>query len=205
MRELLVHGFEEWGPEFFAGLHGSFVAALWDAPNRRLMLVNDRFGSKPLYFTLVPGSLLFASEIKALLFEPGVSRQLSLRGFAQFFTFGQFLGDETLWEKIRLVPAAGCLTYDAPTKRLTESTYWRPKHSASGTRLLRHATSWSGITTMPSKRRWIGECAERSTWGYLFQGVWMPAPFLGSWIPNRPCKRSPWALRGASIIALPRN
>ncbi|HWY87881.1 MAG TPA: asparagine synthase-related protein, partial [Gemmataceae bacterium] len=129
--ELLVHGFEERGPEFFAGLHGSFVAALWDASNHRLLLVSDRFGSKPLYFAMVPGTLLFASEIKALLAEPAVSRQLSFRGFAQFFTFGQFLGEETLWEKIRLLPAAGCLTYDAPTEGLTVSTYWRPGYSAS--------------------------------------------------------------------------
>src|SRR5439155_24719304 len=73
----------------------------------------------------LPGRLLFASEIKALLADPAVSRRTSLRGVAQFFTFGQLLGEDTLLDGVRLLPAAGLLTYEADTGRLTLDRYWR--------------------------------------------------------------------------------
>src|SRR5262249_50057830 len=76
--ELLVHGFEETGDRFFRGLNGQFVAALWDARQRRLTLATDRFGMRLLYLTQLPGRLLFAAEIKALLADPKVSRGHSL-------------------------------------------------------------------------------------------------------------------------------
>ncbi len=77
--ELLLHGYESAGRSFFRGLHGSFTAALYDLKNRRLILVNDRFGMKPLYYTQAPGRLLFAPSIKALLADPEVSRQRNPR------------------------------------------------------------------------------------------------------------------------------
>jgi asparagine synthase (glutamine-hydrolysing) len=89
------------------------------------VLVNDRFGMKPLYYARPAGRLVFASEIKALLADPAVSRRTSLRGLAQFMTFGQPLGEDTLLEGVRLLPAAGVLTYDAGTGRVTLDRYWR--------------------------------------------------------------------------------
>jgi asparagine synthase (glutamine-hydrolysing) len=93
--EVLLHGYESKGEAFFRGLHGKFVAALWDVRKQRLMLLNDRFGMRPLFYTQLPGRLLFASEIKALLADPAVSRQGHFRGIAQFFTFGHLLGEDT--------------------------------------------------------------------------------------------------------------
>ena len=121
--ELLLHGYESRGKEFFRGLHGKFVAAIWDAKRRRLILTNDRFGMRPLFYARVAGRLLFASEIKALLVAPEVSRERSLRGVAQFFTYGHLLGDDTLLEGVRLLPAAGWLTYDAQDDQLTLDRY----------------------------------------------------------------------------------
>jgi asparagine synthase (glutamine-hydrolysing) len=123
--EILVRGFESEGPAFFRGLHGKFVAALWDARAQRLTLVNDRFGMRPLFYARPAGRLLFASEIKALLADPTVSRKQNLRGIAQFFTYGQLLGEDTLLDGVRLLPAAGCLTYDVRNDRLTVERYWR--------------------------------------------------------------------------------
>jgi asparagine synthase (glutamine-hydrolysing) len=90
-----------------------------------LVLVNDRFGMKPLYYATVPDRLLFASETQAILADPAVSRTTSLSGVAQFFTFGQLLGEETFLERIRLLPAAGLLTYDADTGHVEMDRYWR--------------------------------------------------------------------------------
>jgi asparagine synthase (glutamine-hydrolysing) len=123
--ELILCGYERKGQEFFAGLHGKFVAAIWDRKNRRIILANDRFGMRPLYYAKLRGRLLWASEIKALLADAEVCRQGHLRGIAQFFTFGQLLGEDTLLKGVRLLPAAGWLTYDLGNDRLKIDRYWR--------------------------------------------------------------------------------
>src|SRR5688572_4854384 len=71
--EMIVHAYEQWGDECVHRFRGMFAFAVWDAPNRRLLLVRDRLGVKPVYWALVPATadrgerLLFASEIKAIL------------------------------------------------------------------------------------------------------------------------------------------
>jgi asparagine synthase (glutamine-hydrolysing) len=123
--ELLLHGYEESRHNFFRGLHGTFVAAIWDVRHQRLIVTNDRFGMKPLYYAKLPGKLLLASEIKALLVDRKVSREKNLQGIAQFLTFGQFLGEDTLLDSVRVLPAAGWLSYDVGKDRVTLDRYWR--------------------------------------------------------------------------------
>lgn len=122
--ELLLHGFEQEGIGFFSRLNGIFSAAIWDAAKQRLYLVNDRFGIKPIYFVMQPDQLLFASQIKSLLINAGVSRQFNLRGLAQFFTFGQLFGNDTFYQAIQLLPAASCLVYDLPSNQLEVEKYY---------------------------------------------------------------------------------
>ena len=123
--ELLLHGYEQSGQAFFRTLHACFAAALWDGKERRLVLVNDRFGMKPLYYAPLAARFLFASEIKALLADPDLSRRVNFRGIAQFFTYGQLLGVDTMLEAVRLLPPAGWLTFDARDGRLALDRYWR--------------------------------------------------------------------------------
>jgi len=111
--ELLARGFERWGQAFLNRLEGYFSAAIWQPHERTLFLVNDRFGMKPLYYGVTPDGFAFASEIKALLKHPGIARQRSLGGVAQFFTFGHFLGEHTLLQSVRVMPPGSVLTYDA--------------------------------------------------------------------------------------------
>ncbi len=129
--ELLLHGYESTGEKFFCGLHGTFAAAIWDVRQHRMLLTNDRFGMKGLYYAVLPGRLLFASEIKALLVDPELSRQLNPRGLAQFFMYSQFLGEDTLLEAVQLLPAAGWLIYTADEGRLSQDRYWRPEGNGS--------------------------------------------------------------------------
>jgi asparagine synthase (glutamine-hydrolysing) len=133
--ELLLHGYEQSGRDFFRGLNGSFAAAIWDDRRRQLVLANDRFGMKPLYYARTPDRLVFASEIKALLADPAVSRTVSPRGVAQFFTFGHLLGEDTLLESVKLLPAAGWLTFEPDTGRAGLDRYWRLASSLGGPRL----------------------------------------------------------------------
>jgi asparagine synthase (glutamine-hydrolysing) len=125
--ELLLHGYQQAGTRFFRNLHGAFAAAIWDGRQRRLILTNDRFGMKGLYYSQLPGRLLFASEIKALLVDAELSRRTNPRGIAQFFTFGQLFGEDTLWEDVLLLPSAGWLTYSLDDERISLERYWKPE------------------------------------------------------------------------------
>ncbi|HEY2895156.1 MAG TPA: hypothetical protein VGJ16_13110, partial [Pirellulales bacterium] len=121
--ELLMHGLSRQGPEFLASLQGCFAAALWDQQLQRLTLISDRFGMRPLYWSHANGALLFASEIKALRAVPGLSWKTSRTGLGQFFSFGQYLGDGTLFESISVLPAASILEFDVATNQVRLQSY----------------------------------------------------------------------------------
>lgn len=74
--EVVLHLFEVLGTALFAELNGMFSIAVWDAVDRRLVLARDRLGIKPLYYAEIPGQILFASELRALLCHPQVPRSL---------------------------------------------------------------------------------------------------------------------------------
>lgn len=137
--ELLLHGFTAQGPAFLRRLNGKFAAALIDSRERRLTLINDRFGMKPLYFSATGDGLLFASEIKSLRADRQTPRQLNPRGLAQFFSFGQLFGQDTFFAGIEGLPAAACLTYDARTEQTTSERYWQP---ATAPPAARSDTAW---------------------------------------------------------------
>ncbi len=121
--ELLARGFWTEGAPFLDALRGYFAAALWDGEREQLTLITDRFGMRPLYWTKWDGGLAFASEIGALLSLPGVSRRLSDRGLAQFFAFGQFLGDATFYDGVTMVLPGSTLQYDARDDRTSIASY----------------------------------------------------------------------------------
>jgi asparagine synthase (glutamine-hydrolysing) len=121
--EILLRGYLAQGKEFLARLDGKFSAAIWDGRSRRLVLANDCFGMKPLYYCNPSGRFLFASEIKALLLDGDVPRTPDRKGLAQFFSFGHLWGEETLYESIRVLPAGAWLTYDADDDRVTVERY----------------------------------------------------------------------------------
>ena len=72
--EVIVHAYEEWGADCVTRFNGMFAFGIWDRPRRRLVLARDRYGIKPLYWYCKDGVFVFASEIKAILEHPRVSR-----------------------------------------------------------------------------------------------------------------------------------
>lgn len=109
--EVLVHGYESFGSDVVPQLNGMFAFALWDAKARRLLLARDRFGVKPVYYAIVDGgTLVFASEVKALLASGLVHPELDNEGLAEHFTFQNNYGDRTLYRGVKLLEPGSVLT-----------------------------------------------------------------------------------------------
>ncbi|HTT22803.1 MAG TPA: asparagine synthase (glutamine-hydrolyzing) [Candidatus Sulfotelmatobacter sp.] len=103
--EVIVHLYEEFGPDCLKKLRGMFAFAIWDGNTKTLLLARDRVGIKPLYYRLNDSSLVFASEIKAILADPSVSRKMVPVLIDRFLTFLYVPGEETLLEGInKLAP-----------------------------------------------------------------------------------------------------
>lgn len=110
--EVIIHAYEEWGEECVRRFNGMFAFAIWDKPNRRLFLARDRYGIKPLYWHFAGETLIFASEIKAILEHPRVKRELCYPALNEYFSFQNIFSDLTLFEGIRLLPPASCMAFD---------------------------------------------------------------------------------------------
>jgi asparagine synthase (glutamine-hydrolysing) len=120
--EVLVHAYEEWGPEFLGRLRGMFALALWDARTRTLLAARDRAGEKPLYWTETSRGLLLASEVKALLVRPDVGRELDPEAIDQFLTYEYVLAPRTILKGVRKLPAGHYLIYR--DGKATIHRYW---------------------------------------------------------------------------------
>jgi asparagine synthase (glutamine-hydrolysing) len=103
--EVLVHLYEEYGDAFIQQLRGMFAIALWDEKNKKLILARDRVGIKPLYYHLGSESIVFGSEIKAILVDPSVQTEVDADVVDRFFSFYYLPGEETLLKGIcKLAP-----------------------------------------------------------------------------------------------------
>lgn len=111
--ETIIHLYEERGLDFVDDLEGDFAIALWDETKQRLILARDRIGVKPLYYTITNGRLIFASEIKAILQHPSVTRDIDEEALYHYLTFLTTPAPMTLFAGIRKLPAGCLLTCDA--------------------------------------------------------------------------------------------
>jgi asparagine synthase (glutamine-hydrolysing) len=121
---VLPHLYEEDGPPFVERLHGMFAFALWDRARGRLVLGRDRLGKKPLVWTKLPdGTLAFASEVKALLRLPDVSREIDLEAVDEYLALQYIPGERTGFAAIRRLLPGHVLVAEGQAVR-TER-YWR--------------------------------------------------------------------------------
>jgi asparagine synthase (glutamine-hydrolysing) len=120
--ETIVHAYEQWGDECVHRFRGMFAFALWDAPRRRLLLVRDRLGVKPLYWTMAGGRLLFASEIKSIL-ESGLVEARPNRGvISEVLATRYTSGSETMFEGVHKLLPGHRLVFE--NGRVQISQYW---------------------------------------------------------------------------------
>ena len=128
--EVIVHLYEELGPKCLERLRGMFAFAIWDEKSNTLFLARDRVGIKPVYYCLTDSSLVFASEIKAILADPAVDRAISPEVIDRFLTFGYLPGEETLFKGILKLPP-GCYLL-AKDGRAEIRQYWDLSFSKPG-------------------------------------------------------------------------
>jgi len=129
--EVIIHLYEDLGENCVKKLRGMFTLAIWDTLEKKLFLARDRFGIKPLYYTLSGDMLIFASEAKALLQHPSVEAKLNQAALPHYLTFQYFPDPETAFAGIYRLRPAHHLTLDR--KGLNIQKYWhlrfRPDYS----------------------------------------------------------------------------
>jgi asparagine synthase (glutamine-hydrolysing) len=122
--EVILHAYQEYGPDCLSHFNGMFAFALWDERQRQLFLARDRFGIKPLYYCHRNGCLLFASEIKAILAGLDTKPQPNPHLIYDFLTVGALdHTDDTFFEGIYKLPPAHFMLVNAQDKILTQR-YW---------------------------------------------------------------------------------
>jgi asparagine synthase (glutamine-hydrolysing) len=128
--EVLVHLYEDLGDELVDELEGMYAFAIWDRRRRRLLIVRDRFGEKPLFYTAGEGKLAFASELTALRAVGAAGDELDPAGVDAFFVFGYVPGPRTIVRGVRLLPPGHLLVWEGGEERI--APYWSPPGPAAG-------------------------------------------------------------------------
>ena len=120
--EVVVHLYEEEGAELFKRLRGMFAIAIWDVPRKRLVLGRDRLGKKPLYLARQSGRLLFASEIKSILQDNTISRELNVSALNEYLALGYVPAPLTLFKGIEKVLPGHYVVCERD--QLSQHCYW---------------------------------------------------------------------------------
>ena len=123
--EVVIHGFSAWGNGLFSKLNGIFAIAFWDSHERKLTLVRDRLGVKPLYVCETDSELIFGSEIKTILAAaPERSNRLSMQALHEFLYYGVPLGGKSMLAGIDQVQPGHAVTWSADTKQKCNDSFW---------------------------------------------------------------------------------
>jgi asparagine synthase (glutamine-hydrolysing) len=122
--EVIVHSYEEYGEDCFKGFNGMFAIGIWDEKKNRLILARDRLGEKPLYYSFINETFLFASELKAILSYSGFSRRVDTLSLTKYLFFEFIPCPHTIFRDARKLPPASFLIWDGKELRVRE--YWTP-------------------------------------------------------------------------------
>jgi asparagine synthase (glutamine-hydrolysing) len=128
--EAIVHSYEEYGEECFKHFNGMFAIAIWDGNKKQLILSRDRLGKKPLYYSVLDGTFLFASELKAIMAYPKFPRKVDTLSLRKYLFYEFIPSPHTIFEKARKLPAASYLIWQKG--KIEVRRYWSPFRSGEG-------------------------------------------------------------------------
>ncbi len=128
--EVIVHLYEDNGPGCPQHLRGMFAMAIWNKKDKSLFLARDRIGIKPLFYAVLPHTIMFASEIKSLLSHPDLRTELDYPSLLDYLSFRYVPAPRTLFKHVyKLKPGHFLLVHKGTIK---ESCYWDVFHHPSG-------------------------------------------------------------------------
>ncbi|KHO61749.1 asparagine synthase [Thermoanaerobacter sp. YS13] len=120
--EVIVHLYEEYGENFVSYLDGMFAIAIYDEKNKKILLIRDRLGIKPLYYTIADNTIIFASEIKSLIKCPIIETNLNYDKLAVYLTYRYVPGEQTMFKNILKLMPGHILTYS--NNKINIKKYW---------------------------------------------------------------------------------
>ena len=124
--EVIAHLYEDLGPRCVHELQGMFAFALWDESRKRLMVARDRLGKKPLFYSERDGVLTFASELRALLQDPEVSREIDHEALDAYLAYHYVPAPMAIFRGVRKLPPASTLIREGG--RTSVERYWRLRY-----------------------------------------------------------------------------
>ena len=123
--EVILHGYEEYGPEVLNKFRGMFGIAIWDLVSKELFIARDFFGIKPMYYTQVDNDLIFGSEIKCLLTHPNVKKELNESALQNYLSFQYGVPNDTFFKNIYCLQPGHYLKFKEGKLEITR--YWKPE------------------------------------------------------------------------------
>lgn len=123
--ELILYAYKKWGAECVDKLEGMFAFTLLDEVNRKLLLVRDRFGTKPLYYTVQDEELLFASELKGILAADIIKKEIDYSAFSDFFVYRYVPSPKTIWKNVKKLPPAHYVEINLTDLSCKLTEYWK--------------------------------------------------------------------------------
>jgi len=122
--EVIVEGLAAYGPSFFERLNGMFAVGAWCKNEQTLYLSRDRYGIKPLYYWFTGKTIVFASEIKAIIAHPSFSVQVNIPALNEYFTFQNMLSFRTLFEGVIMLPPANTVSINSKSSGVKHNSWW---------------------------------------------------------------------------------
>lgn len=121
--EVVLNAYAHWGVKCLDKFNGMFAFAVWDKKEKTLFLARDRYGIKPLYYTIQNGALIFGSEIKAIIASKLFNPTLNKASLVEYLTFQNFFSDRNLFNDIFILPPGKYLTCN-PSGNVKITQYW---------------------------------------------------------------------------------
>ncbi len=125
--EILVHLYEEYGDDFVDRLNGMFAFAIFDTKERKVFIVRDRIGIKPLYYYEENGLFIFGSELKAILGHPHVKKEINVQSLSNFLSLNYVPAPDSIFKNLKQLPAGFSITVTDTGTRCRQ--YWDLKYS----------------------------------------------------------------------------
>jgi asparagine synthase (glutamine-hydrolysing) len=121
--EVIVHLYEEYGKDFVHKINGMFAIALWDEKQEKFILIRDRMGVKPIFYTMIGDHIIFGSEIKAILANPSYQREINYEALYHYFTFKNVPAPLTAFRGIFALSPGEMLTFSKG--KISKDRWWK--------------------------------------------------------------------------------